>query len=683
VFDIFDHEFVIGTKENALNAPYQIILTESMAKKYFGNDDPIGKAITSATGNDLIVTAIIEDLPENTHLKFDALVSMSTLAELYGASNFNNRAANSFWRVQAYTYVLLSESADIDELLAKWPIFYDKYMGSVGDQVNASFNILAHNLADIHLYSDLGWDLPTGNLDYILIFSYVGICILLIACINYMNLATARSAKRAREVGIRKVLGAGKGLIIRQFLSEAVVMSFIALFIAMLIAWGLLDLFNIITGKEFTSAVFLSPTFIFEMLGLTILVGMISGSYPAFYLSSISTIKVLKGDKLKDGFGKWMRTVLVIIQFAISTSMIIGTLLVTGQIDYMQSKDIGYDKENVVVTSIRDTTLRRGYLSFKEKLMQNPSIKSIATAGTTPGDEFGKLVFRVESGGKMEELVVNLVFVDYEYMKMMGLELVEGRFYEKERGTDLTSAIVINETAVDKFGWSDNPIGKKVHHGVQLNAPPIRDCRVIGVLKDFNYKSLHEKIEPLFILLAQNPQPRISIRISGDDIPGTLDYIKKTREEFKSQYPFEYDFMDDKMAKSYEEEEKMSDIFKIFAVLCVFISCLGLLGLSAYIAELRTKEIGIRKVLGASVASIVTLLTKEFLLIVLISNVFAWVASYWFLNDWLEGFAYNVDLALWYFYVPSMFTMAIAMITVSALAIKAAIANPVDSIKYE
>jgi putative ABC transport system permease protein len=684
VFDMFDHKFIMGTKENALNAPYKMVMTESMAKKYFGDDDPIGKVITANVGYDLEVVAIVEDVPENSHMKFDALVSMATMAEVFGEANFNARASHIYWSVQVYSYILLSENADIDELLRKYPEgIYDKYMASIGNQISGSFNIMAHNLADIHLYSDVGWDLPTGNLDYIIIFSYVGICILLIACINYMNLATARSAKRAREVGIRKVLGAGKALITRQFLAEAIIMSFIALVIAVCIALVLLGLFNEVTGKSFEPSIFLEFSFIIELIILTILVGAISGSYPAFYLSSINTINVLKGDKLKDGFGKWMRTVLVVVQFAISTAMIIGTILVTEQLDYMQSKDIGFKKENVLVTAIRDTTLQNSYNSFREKLLQNPKITSVATAATTPGGVFGKRIFRVESNGQMNELVVNFIFVDYDYQELMELELVEGRFFDREMGTDVSSAVVVNERAAEVYGWGDNPLGKKVHFGVNLSGPPVRDCRVIGVVKDFNFMSLKDEIDPIIILLGQNPQGLIHIRTAENDLSGTIDYIKETREEFGSPYPFDFEFMDDIINENYIEEEKMSDIFKIFAVLCIFISCLGLLGLSAYIAELRTKEIGIRKVLGASVTSIVNLLTKDFIKIVLISNLIAWPVSYFLLEGWLNEFAFSIDIALWYFYVPSLITMIIAILTVSVLAIKAAVANPVDSIKYE
>lgn len=693
IFKVFDHRFVFGAAENALNEPNTMIITESFAARYFGRENPVGEVMTSSNFGDFRITGVIKNIPANSHLKFECLLSMATIVELTGIEQFNDRSAPSFWNISVFGYILLKENTSIEGLHDKFPDFYEKYMSSLGNQINASFDLMSQRLDKVHFYSNLEFDLPIGNYSYIIIFSLVGLFILLIACVNYMNMATARSTSRAKEVGLRKVIGAHRGYLIRQFLSESIVLTIIALSIALIVSILILPYFNIISDKALTIADIFQPYTILVILGITLLVGIISGSYPSFYLSSFSPVKVLKGaTNPQEGKGL-LRKILVVFQFVISISLIIGTIVVSSQQKYIQNKDLGLDQENILLIPNRDTAFIRSKLTtFKGELVKNPDIKGVTSSILIPPRLSSKVVFYVEKEEGMVELALNFSIVDHDFLDVMDIRLLEGRNFEQERTTDLTQAFILNETAVKNLGWTDEALGKKVKFGVNVNTGvAARDGVVIGVVEDFHFSSVHNKIEPFVFMVSENPNLNFYVRINEDATAEAIEYIRSKRIELGNTLPFNYFFFTEKLDEMYSSEKKLSYLFTIFSLLTIFISCLGLLGLTSFITEQRTKEIGIRKVMGATSGLIIWLLNKDFLILVLISNLFAWPVAYLAMNKWLQDFAYRIDFGLspfvLYTIVPfilaTLIGVAIALITVSLLSVRAANANPVDAIRYE
>jgi len=711
IFDVFTHEFVYGNPEKALTEPNTCVLTETMAKKYFENENPIGKVIADADDVNFKVTGVIKDLPESSHLKFRGVFSINTLVEKFGRERMNSLEPNAFWNVNFYTYILLNENSNIESIYEKFPGFYEKYMKSLGDQINASFEFMSTPLADIHLTSTLRGDLPTGNKSYVYIFTVIAIFILLIASINYMNMATARSSNRAKEVGIRKVLGADRFQLIRQFLTESVILALIALIIAIASVYLLLPDFNQIAGKNLVFGFSQTPMIIFWIFIISLIIGFLSGSYPAFYLSSFIPVKVLKGKINTGAKSGWLRRILVVFQFVISIAMIIGTIVVSNQLNYMRTKDLGFDKENILVVGIQDTTLRKKIPTFREELLQNPNIINATTSTGYPGAMGGIIVMRVEklekisenteltdtlqntqnpdsttfhTGSRMVEYALNFAMIDYDYIDSYKMEIVKGRNFNKEMGTDLDEGVIINEIAAKELGWGDDAIGKKIDFGIDLDGSANRNTKVIGVVKDFNYNSLHNKIDPMLFFLSERPRFFLSIRIDDKNRKEALEFIEEKWYEFGAINPFDYDFVDQTLDEMYEAEDNIGRIFRIASVLSIFIALLGLLGLSSFIAEQRSKEIGIRKVLGASVGSILLKLFKEFIILIAVGFVIAAPLAWWGLNDWLStSFIYNVEIGWLTFVIAAFLAFIIGLATISFHIVKAATANPVDAIKCE
>ena len=684
IFKIFTHPFVYGNPKKALTEPNTIIMTESMAHKYFGDINPVGEIVNSADGDAYKVTGVIRDLPGNTHLTFDGLISMATVVKQFGVERFNDNSAGRFWNIQAYTYVLLNENTRMVDIIDKFPTFYDKYMREVGDKLNGSFNLMASNITDTHLTSKLQYELPTGNMAYVYIFIAVALFILLIACINYMNMATARSASRAKEVGIRKTAGADRPALIRQFLSESIVLAFIALIISAIITPLVLPTFNFLSGRDFTLSVFLEPGVLLTVLGITILTGVIAGSYPAFYLSSFQAAGILRGELTRGQKSGIFRKLLVIVQFTISVFMIVGTFTVSRQLHYLRTKDLGFDKENVIVTQLRDTTFIKNNLeTFMEEIKRYPGVLSAARSSSIPGGGFAKTVMRVENEGQMEEQALNWFMIDYDYINMMQMEMAQGRQYDREMGTDLTEAFIINETAAERLNWADEPLGKRIQFGIDLEGNAQRDGKVIGVVKDYNFGSLHNPVEPMIMIINERFLGQLSIRLAPENREETIDFIKSEWEKFGNNRPFNYIFLENKLDEFYADEQKLGVIFRYFSIITIFIACLGLLGLSAFVAERRTKEIGIRKVLGATEGNVVWHLAREFILLVIISNVIAQPLAVFALKKWLQNFAYQTSLSVWIFIISLLISMIIALITVSFQSIKAALTNPVKALRYE
>jgi putative ABC transport system permease protein len=686
IFDIFNYDLLQGDPKTCLTEPGTIVLTQKIALRYFGSENPMGKTMTSGSGRNYMVTGIMKDQPGNSHLKFDALISGMSVAAEVGVDQFNSMEPVRFWNIGMYTYVLLKENADMQNIHDNFQPFYDKYMKPLGDQVNASFNLMSTPLADTHFRKGLDAELPTGNKSYIVIFSAVALFLLLIASINYMNMATARSARRAREVGIRKVHGAYRVQLIRQFISESVVMSLIALAIAILFVTLLLPDFNTLSGKTLDFSLGNNPLIFMAIILITLFTGFISGSYPAFFLSSFLPVTVLKGNTAGSGQQSGMlRKVLVVIQFAIATFMIIATIVISTQIRFLKNKDLGFDESNLVYMEIQDTTFRSKIETFKKELLNNPDIMGVTNSTGVPGRIDWIQVLKFEQGGQMEEHSIILAQTDSDYLDVMDFEIVQGRDFDRSMGTDETEAVIINEAAMREFGWEDGPLGKKIQYGLDLEGgEDIRVMKVIGVVKDFHFRSLHNKIEPVIFFISSFRGYLLTCRINPDRKKQALEFIEGKWNEFNAKRPFSYQFVDENMDEMYQSEEKISAIIQIAAVLTIFIALLGLLGLSSFVAEQRTKEIGIRKVLGASVSSILQLLYREFALLIAIAFVIAVPISWWRLDIWLNAsFVYHQPLEWSYFLIAGLTSFIIGLGTISFYILRAATGNPVNAIKYE
>jgi putative ABC transport system permease protein len=685
VFDIFTYEMIRGNAKTALTEPNSIVLTATIAQKYFGNSDPTGEMIQSGSGRNYKVTGVMKDQPSNSHLRFDALISGSTLARDSGTEDFNSLEPVRFWNVNAYTYILVKENATMQNIHDKFPPFYEKYMKPVGDQINAGFNLLSTPLAGTHFRKGLGGELPTGNKAYIYIFSSVALFLLLLAAINYMNMATARSANRAKEVGMRKVVGAYRRQLVRQFISESVIIALIAMFIAILLVTLFMPEFNTLSGKELSFSTRENPLIYLQILAIALVTGVISGSYPAFYLSSFKPVTVLKGTLSKGGKNAGLlRRSLVIIQFFIATLMIIVTIAVSSQIRFLKNKDLGFDKSNLLVMTIQDTTFRRKADVFKQELLQHPGILSATSSTGVPGETHWMQVLRVEKEDRMAEHVLTLAQTDHDYVDVFNLEIIRGRNFDRNMATDQQEAVIVNETAVRELGWGEDPIGKKIHYGWELDGTGGRMMKVTGVVKDFHFRSLHNKIEPIIYFLADNPAQFLTCRINPGMKAEAIETISSKWEEFQANRPFDYYFLDEHLDEMYQSEEKISMIILSAAIITIYIALLGLLGLSSFVTEQRTREIGIRKVAGASVLNILRLFYKEFIALILVAFLLAIPIAWWQLDIWLESnFVYYRKMHWSWFLQAGMISFVMGMATISYYITKTATSNPVNSIRSE
>ena len=681
-FQVFTHNLIMGDPDKCLVDPQSIVLTKSIADKYFGDEDPMDLIIESGTGRQYKVSGVMEDIPANSHLKFDALISATSLIEEGGEEEFNSLEPVRFWNIGVYAYIMLNENSDIQSIHDKFPGFYDKYMRPIGDQINASYNLMTTPLTDQHFSAQISSDEPKGNKAFNYIFIAVAIFILIIAAINYMNMATARSTKRAREVGIRKVAGAQKGQLIGQFLGESLLLSYLSLIIAVAAVYFLMPDFNMLADKTVGYEIFLNPTFVLGIIGVATFIGLISGSYPAFYLSSFNPVTVVKGSVSKKGGSGILRRVLVAFQFFIATAMIICTILVTQQLSFLRNTDMGFEMEDMMVLELQDTAFRAKAEMFREELLQNPDILGVTNSIGVPGANTWIQVVRMEKDtGWIDESSI-ITIVDYHYLNVYGINLKEGRFFDEEMATDTEEAVVVNEALVKAYGW-DDPIGKQIHWGFELDGSGGRKMKVIGVIEDYHFKSMHNDVQQQMMFMADFNKPHLSILINGDKIPETRDFIEEKWNDFGANRPFDYEFLEETWDEMYVSEKKLGIIFRIATMLTIFIALLGLLGLSSFIAEQRTKEIGIRKVMGASMANIINLLCREFALLVSIAFILAVPVSWYIMHRWLENFVYHINIGVLAFILGGLLAVIVGMLTISFHIMKAASSNPVDAIKYE
>ncbi len=685
-FNVFTLPAIHGDAKTALNEPNTVVLSEKAALKYFGTTDVVEKTIEINDDKSPIykITAVIKNVPRNSHFSFDFIFSMKNVDYQWGQYMSHN----------FHTYLVLKAGADHKAFEKNFIQYIDKYIMPQAKQymqINsmAEFekagNKLEYSmmpLTKIHLHSDRPFELaPLGNIQYVYIFSAVALFILLIACINFMNLTTARSANRAKEVGIRKVLGTERKNLVTQFLTESTLIALLSLFIALAITYFVLPLFNEVSGKSMIMSSLFSPLTLPLLIALPFVVGLMAGSYPAFFLSAFRPIEVLKGRLKLGNKSGGLRSLLVVFQFATSIILIIGTIVIYRQLHFIQTKNLGFNKDQVLI--VNDVySLGNSVEAFKNDVVQMPGIVSGTLSGFLPvtnssrnDNTFSKeAVMDSKNGFGMQNWTV-----DYDYLQTMGIQLIKGRNFSKDYGTD-SSAIIINEKTAGILGY-DDPVGKNIYHLSNPGEPPIM-YTIIGVAKNFNYESLKQTIGPLAFFLGKSTG-LASFKVKAENIPSLIKSIENKWKAMASGMPFSYRFLDESFSEMYRSEQRAGKIALIFSVIGILIACLGLFGLAAFVAEQRTKEIGIRKVLGASVNGLVGLLSKDFMKLVLVAALIAFPIAWWGMHKWLEDFAFRIGIPWWIFILAGVIAAFIAFITISLQAVKAAMANPVKNLRTE
>jgi putative ABC transport system permease protein len=684
LFDVFTLPMIAGNPQKALVEPKSVVITETTAMRYFNTTQVVGKTLTLNEHLLYTVTGVIKDIPTQSHFNYDFILSMSTTEE----SRENAWLANNF-----NTYILLKPGTNAKQFEAKLPALMRKYAGpQLQSGLNITFDAFEAGgnkydlslmpLKDIHLKSNMVSELDrNGNIQYVYIFGATAVFILLIACVNFMNLSTARSANRAREVGVRKVLGSRRKYLVAQFLSEAIIVTFVATVIALVAAYSLLPAFNNLSGKSIelnaASLVWLVPALLVAVL----LIGLLAGSYPAFFLSRFQPIDVLKG-KLSAGFnGSRLRSSLVVFQFFVSIVLIIGTLVIYNQLKYIQQKDLGYNRNQVLVIHGVNGLDEKGKV-FKDEVRQLPGVSGVTMTGFLPTENYrnSSSVYQERGLDPNKAVLAQIWTVDADYLSMLDIKLAQGRNFSSEMPTD-SSAMIINETAAKQMGVPD-PLNKSMFLPMDNMAKTFKEFHIVGVIKDFNFASLRANVSPVILMYGQD-NGALSVKINTANITPLMSQLKDKWKSFQPGKEFEYSFMDDDFDALYRAEQRMGTIFIIFTSLTIIIACLGLFGLAAYAAEQRTKEIGIRKVLGANLAAIVSILSKDFIKLVVIAILIAVPVAWLAMQQWLKGFAYRQNIQWWVIVLAALLALVIAFVTISFQSIKAALANPVTSLKNE
>ena len=676
MFEVFSFPLLQGNPETVLDAPFSIVLTETTARKYFGETDPVGKILTINDSLDFRVTGVAADVPAESHFHFDLAASMTSWETM------TPDIANQWAPHMYYTYLLLAPETSAAALESKFP---DLVTRNIQLREGWSFNFLLQPLSSIHFHSHRSGELEAnGRLEHVYLFTAIALFILLIACINFMNLATARSARRTREVGLRKVLGAHRRQLVGQFLSEALLMSLASTALAVVLVILALPAFNALAGRELTLNVLAHWPFLIALLVFALVVGVLAGSYPAFFLSAFRPLAVLQGLTTRTGkerAASLLRKGLVVFQFGISVFLIAGTMVVFNQLHFMRAQQLGFSPEQIVVVSSLNGRQMAPSETFKKEALGLASVRHITRSNSLPGRAMVGLSFQAQSMPEDDWRLTNILFVDPDFVETYEMEIVAGRDFSPDFASDPTGSFLLNEAMVEVLGWTpEEAIGKTA-------ALRRGGGRIVGVVKDFNYVSLQEAVEPLVIVPTVTPFGStplyVSLRLSTDDLPGTLAQLEETWSALISHRPFTYFFLDDDFDQQYRAEDRLARIFGVFAGLAIVIACLGLFGLAAFTAEQRTKEIGVRKVLGASVPGLVGLFARDFLKLVALAFAAAAPVSYLVMQRWLADFAYHIDLSWDIFLLAGLTAFVIAALTVSYQSIKAALAAPVDSLRHE
>ncbi|MCF8298807.1 MAG: ABC transporter permease [Saprospiraceae bacterium] len=679
VFDIFDIPFILGDPKTALSKPFTIVITKSTAERYFGDENPIGKVLRLNENDHLnfTVTGVIEDAKSQSHIHYDFLASFSTLKFYFGGKWPNTWVWNPFW-----TYLLLEDGVSPASLNYKFPEFVNKYFYDA-EKDNVSLHL--QKLTDIHLKSDLDYEIePNGRIGYIQILTVIAFFILIIACINFVNIATALSSKRAKEIGVKKVFGAFKRQLIIQFISEAVVLTYISIIIALMIVELVIPGFNSFTGKNVSTTILLQPRFLVSIIVFGLFIGILSGLYPAFYLSSFHPINIFKGVRKSRVFSTIPRKALVILQFTISVILIIWTITTFQQLNHLRNTDIGFNKNDVIVIPTGYSSIVGKYSSFKKELLQNPNIENVTAADYIIGQDHNTHEYKPDGFPADEWQFYPTLVVRDDFVETFDIEIVAGRDYDKRLKTDRKYSILINEAMVQQLGWktNENALGKK------FNSQDGKE-KVIGVFKDLYAKSQHNDKTPLVINLKESDTEiymytkYIFVRIRHGSYDEVVSFIENKWKSYVKERPFEQSLLCDELSKLYNEEENLGKLAAILTILIIFVAGLGLFGLVSFMAEQRTKEIGIRKVLGASTQQIVILLTKEFAGLVAISIIIGWPIAYFGLDKWLENFSNRISINLLVFLLSGLIIMIFAITITMYKSFKAARQNPVDSVKSE
>ncbi len=666
VFDIFTYRVIRGEVRSAVKDPNKIVLTETAASRYFGDSDPLGRTITEGT-NAYEVTGVIEDVPFNSHFRFDALAARNNLPKQLGTwGNFG-----------VFTYLMFPRNMDVKAFETKMQGMYEAHMKSIFGPLNINIEYILEPIRRIHLYStNPNEPEPTGSITYVYIFGIVALFLVLIAAMNYMNLATARSTKRAREVGLRKVVGSERSLLIMQFLAESLFLTIFSLLISIVLLIVLLPKFNLLAGKSFNLEILYSPSLIISVVSVILVAGLLGGSYPAFFLSKHSPAGVLKDEITKGSSGILFRKILVVFQFTISVIMIVCTMVVFRQLHYLKNMDQGFDQQNVITLQL-NREMGRKYPVLKQLLLENQEIKYVTSTSTPMGEGSGKLVFNVETDLGMSQRGINFAVVDHDFIETLGIKMVTGRDFQLDMPSDTLTGVVVNETFVRRMGWSD-PIGKRIEAGDENTLR----ARVIGVMADYHQTGMYNEIESL-LLAYRERNNIIYIKLSGSDIPKTLNFIEAKWKEAYPGQPFSYSFLSERFNRQFEADEKRGLIFTLFTILAILIACLGLYGLASYTVEQRTKEIGIRKVFGANEAVVIGLISKDFLTLVAIAIIIAIPAAYYFMDNWLQNYVYRTKIGLTLLFSATILTIIITLLTISYKAYQAAVTNPASSIRTE
>jgi len=683
-FELFPLAFTYGSAEKALADPNAIIITQELANKYFGNENPVGKEIIR--DKQLFqIKGVLQSNSFKFHLKINYIIPLS-------ARQIPAERMQSWQWQQFYTYVKLKEGANVKTLQASFQELIKQKAHPVTKVSGFTYLPFFQPLTAIHLYSSsFKFEMAVrGNITYVRALTIIALFILLIACFNFVNLATAKSLQRAKEVGVRKSIGASRGQLMQQFIGETVLLSFISVLISTALTFLFLPLLNQFTDKHISFGLFANPLLPFLLIALAFVVGILAGFYPALVLSGFQPVKVLKSavaGSIRPGKIQWLRHGLVVIQFSLSVLLIISAIVVFRQVNYLHNKNLGFNKEEIMFFPMRGDNMNNNYESFKNQLLTSPKVSSVSIGYGFPGDLVAGDEVLVPENGQTKMHPATQLMVDHDYIKTLGLQMIAGRDFSKEIKTDETEAFIINETAVKELGYGtpENALGKPLMWTVWYSVSPdsLKKGKIIGVVKDFHYKSLYDKVTTAVLQIYPPAYWKVAVKMNTAGIENTVAHVKDVWTKFSPDYPLEYKFLNENFDQMYRSEDKLRSLLWIFTAIAIFVGCLGLFGLAAYAAQRRIKEIGVRKVLGANVQGIVFLLSKDFLKLVLIALVIASPVAWYFMNKWLEDFAYRINISWWVFALAGLSAILIAVFTVSFQAIKAAVANPVKSLRTE
>jgi putative ABC transport system permease protein len=672
LFDVFTFDFIYGNKKTSFSDPLSIILTRSLSEKYFGQDNPVGKDVVLENFVTVTVTGVVDDLPDNSHLPIDGIVNY----KLY--DQYVNSMEWPLYEIDVLTYVMFPENYDLANFWEKFPAFYEKYAQPDAESYNQVYEPIFHKMSDIHYNTDqLRGEFPTGKKAYLYIFGSIGLFILLLSSINYINISTARASSRIKEMGIKKVCGSSRGELILQFLTESFIILAFSIGVSLMVTELILEFtsFNSMIGMNLEIDLFGNTGLIVGLLTILILVGFLSGIFPALYLTGQSAVTGLTRTSQSSSGGKTIRNLLVVFQFTISIIVVNLMFLMNRQLNFINQMDLGFHKSEIITIQVRDTSVENRFNVLRQELLSNPDIFKITSSYNRPGNSATGL-YKLEKGDGFEEQNFHVHFVNFGYLDVMGIKLLEGRDFDEANPTDRGSAVLVNKALVEAMGWND-PIGKEIQQFTHFKG------KVIGVIENFNFQSLYQEVAPMMIRMQRRDAGSIMIRYDENRTAEVISYLQDKWKSINPNRPFVYYFLDEELNRLYENDTSKIALVKMFSFLSILISCIGLLGLTAYTAQKKTKEVGIRKAMGATVTQIIFMMFKSILILILIAFIVASLSSGYFLDLWLRNFAYQTNITFWIFILTGVIALVLVWITVSYHFLKIARKNPVEALRYE